>query len=258
MFLFADGRGRGQFIQSFVEEMIKRVPVRIPPKPVPSEFKIFRWSHYNRDWEQTQTQQARQMESVILPESMIERVEKDMTVFLSKKMADWYNKFGIPYKRSYLFHGVPGAGKTSLICALAGRFKRRVCFLNAHNPSFSDDSMKRAMERLPRNSFLIMEDIDSLFNGRRSQSRHSSLTFTGLLNTLDGIGHAKGQIVIMTTNHIERLDEALIRAGRADVWLEFKKAAREPDSATDWQLEELFKWFYHDTPEAAEDWAPRF
>merc|ERR1719433_1746793 len=251
MFLFADGRGRGQFIQSFVEEMIKRVPVRIPPKPVPSEFKIFRWSHYNRDWEQTQTQQARQMESVILPKGMIDRVESDMAEFLSKETAAWYNQFGIPYKRSYLFHGVPGTGKTSLICALAGRFKRRVCFLNAHNPNFSDDSMKRAMDCLPNNSFLIMEDIDALFNQRVSMSRHSALTFTGLLNTLDGSGHAKGQIVIMTTNFIDRLDDALIRAGRADVWVEFKKA-------TDWQLEELFKWFYHESLEEAKKWAPLF
>merc|ERR1719433_634703 len=83
-------------------------------------------------------------------------------------------------------------------------------------------------------------------------SRHSALTFTGLLNTLDGSGHAKGQIVIMTTNFIDRLDEALIRAGRADVWVEFKKA-------TDWQLESLFKWFYQESdPEQTAKWAVHF
>merc|ERR1712173_197519 len=137
------------------------------------------------------------------------------------------------------------------ICALAGLLKRNVCFLAAHHPSFSDDSMKSAMERLPKKSFLIMEDIDSLFIKRQSCSRNSSLTFTGLLNCLDGIGHAQGQIVVMTTNYVDHLDEALIRAGRADMWVEFKKA-------TDFQLDGLFKWFYHKTPEEAEKWAEVF
>jgi len=111
--------------------------------------------------------------------------------------------------------------------------------------------MKRAMEKLPDNAFLIMEDIDSLFNFRQSMNNRSPLTFTGLLNCLDGIGHATGQIVIMTTNYVDRLDEALIRAGRADMWVEFK-------NATQWQLAELFKWFYHKTPEEAEKWSTVF
>ena len=32
----------------------------------------------------------------------------------------WYAERGIPYRRGYLLHGVPGSGKTSLIHALAG------------------------------------------------------------------------------------------------------------------------------------------
>jgi len=191
------------------------------------------------------------MKSVILPKGMIEKIQTDMTEFLSEETAAWYTTFGIPYKRSYLFHGVPGSGKTSLITALAGKLKRNVCFLSAHHPEFSDDAMKKAMERLPRRAFLIMEDIDSLFNFRRSMNVRSPLTFTGLLNCLDGIGHASGQIVIMTTNYIDRLDEALIRAGRADMWVEFK-------CATKWQLGELFKWFYHKSPEEADKWRDVF
>jgi len=251
MAIFAEGVGRGDFIQEFLEEMIRRIPVKNPPPKRRTEFEIYRWDHYEAYWRKTQTQKGRDMKSVILPEGMIEKVENDMTEFLSPATATWYETFGIPYKRSYLFHGVPGSGKTSLITALAGKLKRNVCFLSAHHPEFSDDVMKRAMERLPRRAFLIMEDIDSLFNQRRSMNIRSPLTFTGLLNCLDGIGHASGQIVIMTTNYIDRLDEALIRAGRADMWVEFK-------CATKWQLGELFKWFYHKTPEEAEQWKDAF
>jgi len=251
MAIFVDGVGRGDFIQEFLEEMIRRLPVKQLPPKSRTEFEIYRWNHGREDWRRTQRQKGRDMKSVILPKGLIEKVHGDMSEFLSKETAAWYETFGIPYKRSYLFHGVPGSGKTSLITALAGKLRRNVCFLSAHHPNFSDDAMKRAMDRLPRRAFLIMEDIDSLFNQRRSMNIRSPLTFTGLLNCLDGIGHASGQIVIMTTNYIDRLDEALIRAGRADMWVEFKCATR-------WQLGELFKWFYHKTPKEAENWKDTF
>merc|ERR1719461_559245 len=163
IFVFVDGVGETAFLQDFLEAMIELIPLSIPPKPQPREFSIYRWDHCNGYWRERQRQQARKMESVILPEGLIDKVKEDMTEFLAEETAEWYKTFGIPYKRSYLFHGVPGSGKTSTICALAGLLKRNVCFLAAHHPSFSDDSMKNAMERLPKKSFLIMEDIDSLF-----------------------------------------------------------------------------------------------
>merc|ERR1719192_3257332 len=231
--------------------MIRRIPVEKRPKRKRREFQIYRWCHCDAYWRRSQRQNGRVMKSVILPRGMIEKIESDMSEFLSPATSAWYETFGLPYKRSYLFHGVPGSGKTSLITALAGKLQRNVCFLSAHHPNFSDDAMKQAMERLPNRAFLIMEDIDSLFNQRQSMNARSPLTFTGLLNCLDGIGHATGQIVIMTTNYIDRLDEALIRAGRADMWVEFK-------CATEWQLGEIFKWFYHKSPEEAEEWKELF
>ena len=44
-------------------------------------------------------------------------------------------------------------------------------------------------------------------------------------------------ILILTTNHKERLDVALIRSGRVDIELKFKYA-------TDGQMEKLFRSFY--------------
>lgn len=35
-----------------------------------------------------------------------------------------------------------------------------------------------------------------------------------LLNALDGVAAAEGRLLFMTTNYIERLDQALIRPGR--------------------------------------------
>ena len=46
-----------------------------------------------------------------------------------------------------------------------------------------------------------------------------------LLNILDGIKESHDRIIIMTTNHVEKLDPALIRPGRIDLNIKFKKAS---------------------------------
>ena len=46
--------------------------------------------------------------------------------------------------------------------------------------------------------------------------RRDTLNLSGLLNVLDGVVDTPGRILIMTTNHPEKLDPALIRPGRID------------------------------------------
>merc|ERR1712156_675063 len=149
---------------------------------------------------------------------------------------NWYNKHGIPYKRSYIFYGPPGTGKTSFIQALAGAYGRNVCFLQPNDPKFTDDAFKTCLQRAPQNSIIVLEDIDALFNDRNSMNKSCPLTFTGLLNGLDGIGNALGQLFVLSTNHLDRLDPALIRSGRVDRKFEFY--------CTDEALALMFKRFY--------------
>jgi chaperone BCS1 len=52
------------------------------------------------------------------------------------------------------------------------------------------------------------------------EENKDELNLTGLLNALDGVVETPGRIVIMTTNHPEMLDPALIRPGRMDKQLE--------------------------------------
>lgn len=81
----------------------------------------------------------------------------------------------------------------------------------------------------------------------------NTLSLSGLLNSLDGVAAAEGRILFAyvfrhclesfillyprTTNHLERLDPALSRPGRMDVWVEFKNASK-------WQCEALFRNFF--------------
>ena len=53
----------------------------------------------------------------------------------------------------------------------------------------------------------------------------TGVSFSGLLNALDGVASQEGRIFILTTNHIDRLDDALIRPGRCDVKVKVRKAS---------------------------------
>ena len=62
---------------------------------------------------------------------------------------------------------------------------------------------------------------------RHVANNKSQISFSGLLNAIDGVASHEGRILIMTTNHRERLDPALIRPGRVDVQIEFGFANKE-------------------------------
>ena len=80
----------------------------------------------------------------------------------------------------------------------------------------------------------------SFVGGRGGHQRtmvSDCLTFSGILNALDGMTAAEGRLLYMTTNHKENLDPALIRPGRIDRQLEFKRTTRD-------QLQCMFEHFY--------------
>ena len=100
-----------------------------------------------------------------------------------------------------------------------------------------DSDLMRSMRRLPDNTVLVIEDIDSLFESRKKHDEmKNAITFSALLNTLDGIAHTHGQIVVMTTNHPLVLDSALKRPGRVDFSFEFTYANKN-------QIKKMFETF---------------
>ncbi len=235
--------GRIETIRALCEKLVQEAD-----KTHPSKFTVFRWHIQYSRWMRGQQTNARPIESVVLPKATQDSIISDLDDFLSAETRTFYESHGIPWKRSYLFFGSPGAGKTSVIQAIAGRYGRNVCYLSA-NPELSDDSLKAAIEHVPHKSIVVLEDVDALFDGKRQKADGKSvLTFSGLLNALDGVGGCSGQIFVLTTNHRERLDPALIRNGRVDLHVEFKDATTE-------QFEGLFKQFY---PRAAEELATDF
>jgi len=135
-----------------------------------------------------------------------------------------------------------------MIQVIAARYRRNLYFLQPTHPKFSDDTIQDAISQAPKNAIIILEDVDALFDKLRGKKVSCPLTFTGLLNALDGIANPDGHIFVMTTNFIEQLDDALIRDGRVDLKLKF------PDASFA-QLESMFLKFYPNQPDLAHQFA---
>lgn len=71
----------------------------------------------------------------------------------------------------------------------------------------------------------IIENIDNSKKQNDMQS-NKKMPLSALLNMLDGVLTTDGQIVILTTNHIETLDEAILRPGRIDIKILLSKCDR--------------------------------
>ena len=184
------------------------------------------------------------------PRSGIDVLFADRSIYESTVCALLFS-LGIPYRRGYLLYGPPGCGKTSFIQALAGELQYDICVLNLSERGMTDDKLNHLLSVAPRRSFILLEDVDAVFTQRAAVAKDgyaTSVTFSGLLNALDGVASTEERIVFLTTNHLERLDPALVRPGRVDVKLEVGMSDGD-------QVSRMFLRFHPDHPGLAETFA---
>lgn len=175
------------------------------------------------EWRQFgHARKRRPLNSVILDTGISERIVNDCQEFINNP--SWYSERGIPYRRGYLLHGPPGCGKSSYITALAGELERGICVLNLSERGLTDDRLNHLLAVAPQQTIILLEDIDAAFTSREESKEVKAaydglnrVTFSGLLNCLDGVASTEARILFMTTNYLSRLDPALVRPGRVDV-----------------------------------------
>lgn len=194
------------------------------------------------DWVQLgEPRRKRPLGSVILDEGVKEGIMTDVKDFIARQ--EWYAERGIPYRRGYLLFGPPGGGKSSFIHALAGELNFAIATINLSERGMADDKLAMMMQKLPAQTIVLLEDADAAFVNRKQTESDgysgSTVTFSGLLNALDGLAAGEERIAFLTTNHIERLDPALIRPGRVDMIVRIGDATR-------YQAGEMFDRFYRD------------
>lgn len=157
---------------------------------------------------------SRNITSIYIDDSIKNKILNDLENF--KKSEDEYVDFGIPYKRTYLLTGSPGGGKTSFVKGICNKYGYSLSMLST-SKNFDNESLITSIKDLPNNTILLLEDIDSLFENRNASSDNPGLTFSNLINILDGVLYKHGVVIFMTTNHPEKLDHALLRIGRIDL-----------------------------------------
>ncbi|PMD37776.1 hypothetical protein L207DRAFT_586107 [Hyaloscypha variabilis F] len=227
-------------------------------------------------WVKIAERPCRPMKTVVLDEERKMDVLADINEYLNPATARWYANRGIPYRRGYLFYGPPGTGKTSLTFALAGVFGLDIHVVSLLEPTLTEEELGMLFTNLPARCIVLLEDIDTAGliretsddddvvkkgeegEGKRrgedwnvvdltkalkkanqlsEEEKKKGISLSGLLNIIDGVASHEGRVLVMTTNHPEKLDEALIRPGRVDHQVAF-------GNATQLQVKELFERMY--------------
>jgi chaperone BCS1 len=191
------------------------------------------------DWTDTLSIHKRNLDTIYIPTDQKERIISAIKEF-HKSENDHYQK-GIPHHLGVMLYGPPGTGKTSLIQALASHFDVHICYLHSSELRY----IQNAMTLLPKNAWIVIEDIDSndvthlqtKTNNKEMKkltriNKNGTLeqvefTLDQVLNCWDGMLASEGRILFITTNHPEKINPALIRPGRIDIREEIGYANRE-------------------------------
>ena len=141
-----------------------------------------------------------------------------------------YKEKQLLYKTGILLYGEPGTGKSSLAKAIATDYARSIVTIsmnNVANIDFSELSMLINNDDYDE-YVVLLEDIDTLFlnrdevGGKADDSKSYNDIINQLLQFLDSNTSPNNVIFIATTNHLDRIDQALLRDGRFDLKVEVR------------------------------------
>lgn len=172
-------------------------------------------------WENSIMYKCRPGSSLYLPKEIKHNLLNDVFYFCNNEIVkSCYDKMGIHMKRIYLFHGYPGTGKTSASFVMASTLGMNIATID-FTSKIDDMLFRTAVNDIPDNTILLIEDLDHLFSPKKGndENRHS-VTFTALLNILDGILKVNSSLIcIITCNSLEHFDKTLLM--RIDYSVEF-------------------------------------
>lgn len=133
-------------------------------------------------------------------------------------------------ERGILLHGPPGTGKSQFARVLA-----EACNVPLFSGSYAEwqqeghqgdmlKAMKKAFERAIKSapSILLIDEVDAFHvrAGLSDNAMYNRGVTNGFLECLDGAKSREGVIVVATTNDIQIVDPAILRAGRIDTHVE--------------------------------------
>ncbi|MDA4111509.1 MAG: ATP-binding protein, partial [Thaumarchaeota archaeon] len=147
-----------------------------------------------------------------------ENLLKDIEVSLNPEMS---RRAGATPIRGVLLHGHPGTGKTWLAQAIGGELQATMYMIrgaqivkpyHGQTEKIIIDIFDEARKNAP--SIIIIDELDALTLKRELGGSLGAVTT--LLSEMGGLKPLEGVVVIGTTNKLQLVDEAFLRAGRFD------------------------------------------
>lgn len=183
--------------------------------------------YFDKDgfWSKAVEKTKRNINSIFGNKDKVDEIKKDIKNFLDPETKRYYVDRGITYKRGLLLYGEPGTGKSTLVVAIASQFNLPVYYINLSG--LNDYTLFKAFSKVNSPCIVLIEDIDRYnfvdntkkrinTDSANTDNNIEGITLSGMLNVIDSIITVEGRILIITCNHIEKLDDALIRPGRID------------------------------------------
>ncbi|XP_019182206.1 PREDICTED: AAA-ATPase At5g57480-like [Ipomoea nil] len=198
-------------------------------------------------WESVPFKHPSTFDTLAMDPKRKEEIMADLKDFANGEA--FYQRTGRAWKRGYLLYGPPGTGKSSMIAAMANFLGYDIYDLEL-TEVHTNSELRKLLMKTSSKSIIVIEDIDCSINlanrkkpaannYARKDTRFSAaaaacgggnntagddgatntITLSGLLNFTDGLWSCCGseRIFVFTTNHVEKLDPALLRSGRMDM-----------------------------------------
>jgi len=153
-------------------------------------------------------------ERVVYAEETFQQIEASL--FVPIRYPEQLREAGVPLKQAVLLAGTYGVGKT-LLAYLTGQEceKHGFTFIQVR-PNRDDIQQAIQTAAMYSPAVVFFEDLDTI-----ADSQHGTDHISGLLELFDGV-RAKGRevMVILTTNHPEKIHKGMMRPGRLDAVIE--------------------------------------
>lgn len=201
-------------LDSFITNAITTSSKKISSSLTRDYINIYSCTKYT-DWQLLCSRKKRSFDTLYIDEKQKQNIIDDMEDFI--KSRDEYEKFGIPYRRSYLLVGPPGTGKTSLIFSIASYFDLNIAIFKPHEKG---KTLTESLDKLPDNCILSIEDAHYLFPATIRDTK-SECNMSDLLNFLDGLYVKKRTITFISANCLDPIPKVLLRPGRINKLVKF-------------------------------------